>query len=73
MKIILSEEQFRRIILNEQQTKTVKGVEYWRKSEGEPWQSIDKCVKGDCQNGQGETSGGDGSFIGEFKNGKRWK
>lgn len=60
-------------ILNEQQTKTVKGVDYWRKSEGEPWQAIDKCVTGNCHHGKGETIGEDGSFIGEFKNGKRWQ
>jgi len=65
--------KLKNILLNEQQTKTVKGVEYWRKSEGEPWQAIDKCVKGNCHHGEGETIGEDGSFIGEFKNGKRWK
>tara|TARA_B100000963_G_scaffold325582_1_gene311938 strand:+ start:345 stop:1298 length:954 start_codon:yes stop_codon:yes gene_type:complete len=59
-------------ILNEQQTKTVKGVEYWRKGEGEPWEALEKCVKGNCHHGQGETISDDGSFIGEFKNGKRY-
>ena len=71
MKIILTESQLSKI-LNEQQTKTVKGVEYWRKSEDEPWQAIDKCVKGNCHHGEGETIGEDGSFIDEFKNGKRY-
>lgn len=72
MKVIVTESQLRKI-LNEQQTKTVKGVEYWRKSEGEPWQAIDKCVKGNCHQGEGETIGEDGSFIGEFKNGERYR
>jgi len=35
-------------------------------------QSTFKCIKGNCKTGDGESTDNDGTFIGEFKDGKKW-
>jgi len=51
MKIILTEAQYKRLIME---------------------QSTFKCIKGNCKTGDGESTDNDGTFIGEFKDGKKW-
>ena len=35
-------------------------------------QSTFKCVEGNCKNGNGQSTDNDGTFVGQFKDGKKF-